>query len=380
MRYCSHCILPETRPGVEIGADGTCSACRYHAEARREVDWAARRREFERLVDGARAQGGRWDCVIPVSGGKDSTWQTVTCLEHGLHPLAVTWRTPARTELGRRNLENLIELGVDHVDFSVNPQVERRFTWRAFQRFGTTALPMHLAIFNIPLALAVRYDVPLVVWGENSAAEYAGTGPEAASPLLDAAWLRKYGVTHGTTAADWISEELSERDLAAYFGPDERALAQLGLQGIFLGAFFPWDPQETYRVAACHGFEARKRPLTGYYAYADIDDAFLISVHHWMKWLKFGFTRTWDNLALEIRNGRLTRDQAIAVLRERGDETPSEDIGRLARWLSVEPAELMAVAERFRNPEVWTRRDGVWVIDGFLIEDWDWSAAPACAS
>src|SRR3954469_3053045 len=174
MRYCSSCILPETRPGLVYDAAGVCSACRSHSVHSVPVDWEARARRFETLAEQAREHGAEWDCVIPVSGGKDSTWQVATCLEHGLKPLAVSWRPPARTALGQRNLDNLISLGVDHVDFAVNPKVERRFLLRSLERFGTPAIPMHLAIFNVPTTLAVRYGIPLVVWGENSAVEYVG--------------------------------------------------------------------------------------------------------------------------------------------------------------------------------------------------------------
>ncbi len=379
MRYCARCVLPDTRPGLEIGPDGVCSACTRHEQKQTEIDWKARAAEFSRLVAEVRELGRPYDCVIPVSGGKDSTWQTVVCLEHGLHPLAVTWKTPARTELGARNLENLIELGVDHIDFQINPKVERAFVLEAFEKQGTTALPMHLALFNIPLSIAVRYEVPLVVWGENSAAEYAGGGPEAESPRLDASWLRKYGVAGGTTAEDWIGQALSRQDLTPYFGPTDAELADRGIEALFLGHYFEWDPEKTARIAREHGFESAERPLTGHYAYADVDDAFLVSVHHWLKWFKFGFTRTYDNLSLEIRNGRMTREEAVAALLERGDETPHEAIQHLCRYLGISREGFFEIAERFRNDEIWSRRNGVWEIEGFLIPDWPWQGAASPA-
>lgn len=373
IRYCQRCILPDTRPGLELGTDGICSACRGHEKHHEDVDWEVRREQFGALVDQVRSLGRPYDCVIPVSGGKDSTWQTVVCLEHGLHPLAVTWKTPARTDLGARNLENLVELGVDHIDFQINPRVERRLVLEALVRFGTPALPMHLALFNIPLTIGARFDTPLVVWGENSATEYSGSGPESESFTLDAAWLRKYGVAHGTTAADWVSDELSAQDLTPYFGPSDEELSDKGVKAVFLGHFFEWDPERTAQVAREHGFTDRSEgPVTGYYAFADIDDAFLISVHHWLKWFKFGFTRTYDNLSLEIRNGRMTRDEAVEIIRERGDETPVEDIEELCSYLEIPSARFYEIAEGFRDPDVWVSRNGGWEIDDFLIPDWSW--------
>jgi N-acetyl sugar amidotransferase len=373
MRYCSRCILPETRPGLELGPDGVCSACASHGR-RAEIDWDARRRQFGELVEQVRELERPYDCVIPVSGGKDSTWQTATCLEAGLHPLAVTWRPPGRTDIGEANLRNLVELGVDHIDFSISPKVERAFTLKAFERYGSTAIPMHMAIFNVPLAVAARYDVPLVVWGEDSAIEYSGVDADPQSFRLDSEWVRRHGVVHGTTAADWVANGLSRRDLTPYFGPSDEELRAKGIEAVFLGWFYEWDPTVTAAAAAEHGFRARAEgPRTGLYEHTDIDDDF-ISLHHWMKWFKFGFTRTWDNLSLEIRNGRMSRDEAIDVLRERGDETPHEDVDAFCEWAGIGRERFFEIAEGFRNPDVWTERDGNWMIDGFLIPDWHWTA------
>jgi N-acetyl sugar amidotransferase len=372
MRWCARCVLPDTRPGLVIGDDGVCNACRAH-ERRPQVDWAARRRDWEEVVHDARARSAGWDCVIPVSGGKDSTWQVVTCLEAGLKPLCVTWKTPGRTVLGQRNLDSLVALGVDHVDWQVSPAVEARFMVLALERAGIPGLPMHMALFAIPLTLAVRYRIPLVVWGENSAAEYGTTDERLTGARLDAAWLARYGVTGGTTWRDWVGEELSERDLAPYRGPDPEELEAADVRAVFLGHYFPWDPERTYEVARAHGFTPAEIARTGLYAFADVDDDF-ISVHHYLKWPKFGFTRTFDNLALEIRNGRLTRDEAVAVLRERGEETPHEDIERWCAFAGIPRARFDAAVERWRNLDVWAlREDGVWWIPDFLIPDWRWT-------
>src|SRR3954451_10593262 len=131
MKYCQNCILPDTRPGIEIRPDGICSACAAHAKKTSDIDWEKRREAFETVVAEAKRRSRGYDCLIPVSGGKDSTWQIVKCLEYGLNPLAVTWKTPARTLLGTQNLANLVRLGVDHIDYQINPKVERRFMLRA---------------------------------------------------------------------------------------------------------------------------------------------------------------------------------------------------------------------------------------------------------
>lgn len=372
MKWCASCVLPDTRPNLVIGPDGICNACHAH-RTKCDIDWAARERAFQEVVAHAKARTRRYDCLIPVSGGKDSSWQVVKCLEHGLTPLAVTWKTPARTAIGQRNLDNLVSLGVDHVDYQVSPKVEARFMLAAFERFGSTAIPMHLALFNIPLAIAVRFGIPLVVWGENSAFEYGSPDDALTGFRLDRAWLARYGVTHGTTASDWVGQGLTEKQLAAYFGPDVDSLEAQGVRAVFLGYYFPWDPETSRSVAVAHGFRFREgEARTGYYDYADIDDDF-ISLHHWMKWYKFGFTRLFDNLALEIRNGRMTRDEAIRIIRERGDDTPHADIDKFCAFAGIGRERFLEIAERFRNPAVWQRRaDGVWHIPGFLVDGWRW--------
>jgi N-acetyl sugar amidotransferase len=371
VKYCRRCITPASRPNIEFD-DGVCNACLAHG-TRAAIDWTAREAAFRDVVRHAMGRNRGHDCVIPVSGGKDSTWQVVKCLEYGLNPLAVTWKTPARTAIGTRNLANLIALGVDHVDYQVNPKVERKFMSESLVRYGTTAIPMHMALFSVPLMIAVRFSIPLVVWGENSAFEYGGTSDERMGFRLDGQWLRKYGVTHGTTAADWVSETLTAKELTPYFGPDDDDLEQAGTLAVFLGYYFPWDPATSLAVASMHGFRARPEgPKTGYYDYADIDDDF-ISIHHYLKWYKFGFTRLFDNLSLEIRNGRMTRDEAIQIVRDRGDQLPSGDIDAFCTFAGITRCHFFEIIERFRNPDVWTRRQGVWMIDGFLVPDWSWT-------
>lgn len=372
MKYCSNCVLPDTRPNLALNAEGVCNACEAH-QTRKVIDWPKRQKIFREVVRNAQRRSRGYDCLIPVSGGKDSTWQVVTCLEYGLHPLAVTWKAPLRTELGQKNLTNLINLGVDHIDYQVNPKVERKFLYQALVKYGTPATPMHLSLFNIPFTLAVKYKIPLVVWGENSAFEYGGTKEERVGFKLDGRWRKKYGVSHGTSAKDWISKDLTQKELTPYFGPSDRELEAAGVLAVFLGYYFPWDPTTSLKTAVAHGFQVRAEgPKTGLYNYADIDDD-LISVHHYLKWYKFGFTRLFDNLSIEIRNGRITRLQAIQIIREKGEQRPDEDIETFCTFVGISRKKFFAIIEKFRNLSIWTKKNGTWRIKDFLLPDWTWT-------
>ena len=372
VKYCSKCVLPNTRPEINFNYDIlTCDAC-LNAVKKNEIDWSNRKQLFNDLVENVKQKKGAYDCIIPVSGGKDSTWQVVVALEHGLHPLCVTWKTPARNELGAENLQNLISLGVDHIDFSINPKVEKKFTLKTFEKLGSPVISMHMALHAIPLQLATKFKIPLIIWGENSADEYGGE-KELKGQRLNHKWLLKYGVTNGTSHSDWVDEELSEKDLAPYAWPSDEEQKHAGVKAVFLGHYFKWDPQNTYKVAKKFGFKSANEAKTGYYAFADIDDAFLITIHHWMKWYKFGFTRMWDNLSLEIRNKRITREEAILKIKSIGNELPRSEILLFCKYVNISESKFFEIAGSFRNKDIWEANDqGIWHIKDFLIKDWKW--------
>ena len=372
LKYCKKCILPSTRPNIHLNAQGICSGCNS-TEVKAVINWKERKKHFEKLIYKIKSKSKRYDCVIPVSGGKDSTWQVIKALEYGLRPLCVTWKTPARNKLGEANIKNLIKLGVNHIDFSINPKVEKKFTLKSFELVGSPVVPMHMALHAIPLQVAIGFEIPLIIWGENSAFEYGGNNKSLKGFSLTYAWLKKYGVTNGTTVEDWVDNDLSFLDLSPYYWPTDEMQKKAGVKAVFLGHFFNWDPQKTYEISKKHGFQAGKKPKTGYYSFADIDDEFLITIHHWMKWYKFGFTRLWDNLSLEIRNNRITREQAINIIKKVGNELPKKEISDFCKYVKITEKRFFQVAEKFRNKNIWNKNiKGKFVLDGFLIDKWKW--------
>jgi N-acetyl sugar amidotransferase len=371
IRYCSRCVLPDSRPGVELDNAGVCRGCR-NAEVKKHIDWTARARAFRELAERAKKRARPYDCLIPVSGGKDSYWQVVTCLEHGLRPLCVSYVPPGRTALGERNLRNLLELDVDHLELRLSPSIERAFVDKAFRATAISGLVTHMAIYAYPVQVALAHDIPLIVYGENSAFEYGSDDESLMGARVDRRWRERFGVTAGTTARDWIDGTLTEQRLAALQLPPDEELAAREISAVFLGWYFPWDPQQSLAIARRHGFETRAQgPRVGHLDYVNIDDD-MIAVHHHPKWHKFGITRTWDTLSIEIRFGRMTREDAIAFLKTRGDETPWDDIRVFADYLGMPVAEYFQILERFRNRELWTRDGDRWRIDGFLIPDYPW--------
>jgi len=368
MKYCQRCVTPASHPRVQLHDDGVCSACRAW-ERRATIDWQGRERRFSEIVEWAKAQTDSYDCLVPVSGGKDSYWQVVTALEYGLTPLTVTWRDPARLPIGQRDLDRMRAIGVDHIDYAINPEVERRFLRRSFETYAVPGIPKHMALYNIPIKVAVRFGIPLILWAENDAIEYGVAEDDGQGFRVDYEHFRRHGVTQGTAPEDWVSEDLTLKQLAPYRPPAPEELRDRSVESIFLGYFFSWDPVETWAVARRHGFEAPESG-PGYHVFDDVDSGF-ISIHHYLKWYKFGVTRLFDNLSIDIRAGRISREDAVDVIRERGCETPHEDIRSFCEYIGITPQRFFEVAERFRDPDVWSRRDGYWVIEHFIVPDWD---------
>ena len=381
MRYCKKCILPDTRPRLPFNEEGVCGACIAY-EQRKSVDWKERARLWDHLVTWAKARRQPYDAMLPISGGKDSFAQAVKCLESGLHVLGYTWRPVIRTALGQENLETLIGLGMDHYELTINPRVEKKLYVQSFEKYGSDAC-MHAAVYYSSMAMAYRFETPLVIWSENSADVYSGGewANRDGGARLSQNWMLVHGSTAGATAADWISTEVSKEDVTPYWCPSNLEMGSKGVNPIFLGFFFDWDPVRNYEVAAAHGFKAASEPMVGIYNFADLDDPIAV-IHHFLKIPKFALMREMDNLSLEIRAGRITRDEALWALKDRGLRVPYAEIAEFCEFVEKEQAWFWDIVRKFRNSTIWrykfvSENKAQWTVPDFLIEDWDWGLLAA---
>src|SRR3990167_211722 len=217
LTYCKHCVMPDTKPDLRLDEHGVCNACRSY-EKRTEVDWDARYQDLLKVLDKyRRPDGSNWDCIVPVSGGKDSTYQVIRMLQLGLNPLCVTSTTCDLSEIGRKNIENIKHLGVDYVEFSPNPIVRAKLNRIGLTEVGDISWPDHVGIFTIPVRAAVQFNVPLIVWGENSQNEYGGPASAAENNTLTRRWLEEFCGMLGMRVADLIGMEgIREKHLIPY--------------------------------------------------------------------------------------------------------------------------------------------------------------------
>jgi N-acetyl sugar amidotransferase len=349
--------MPATKPDLFIDAEGVCNACRNFA-ARVEVDWGARSAELKAITDRYRSrEGSNYDCLIPVSGGKDSTFQVVKMLELGLNPLCVTATTDELSAIGRRNIENVKRLGVDYVEVSTNPVVRRKINRLALEQVGDISWPEHVAIFTIPIRIAVQMKIPLIVWGENSQNEYGGPAAAAKGNTLTRRWLEEFGGLLGLRVSDLVGQEgIEARHLIFYSYPTDEQLTDVGVTGIFLGYYLPWDGFTNALVAQSYGFETYHTTVEGSMVNYENLDNVQTGIHDYFKFLKFGFGRATDLACTHVRRGRLTRSQAMAIVKRLDGKFPSTYLGypleNTLREIGMTVEEFSRICDRFTNKKL----------------------------
>lgn len=357
IRYCVRCVMPHTKPDLRLDDEQVCNACRSY-EKRAEIDWAERRRDLETVLAKYRSpDGSNWDCIIPVSGGKDSTYQVVRMLQLGMNPLCVTATTCDLSEIGRANIQNIKNLGVDYVETSPNPVIRRKLNRIGLTEVGDISWPEHAGIFTMPVRAAVAYNVPLLVWGENSQNEYGGPAAAADNNVLTRRWLEEFGGLLGLRVSDLAGQDgIEDRHLIPYTYPTDADLARVGVTGIFLGHYLPWDGYSNALLSQAYGFRTTEALVEGSIVNYENLDNHQTGIHDYFKFLKFGFGRATDIACLHIRRGRITREDGMHLVRKHDGRFPWTYLGKpleeILEPLEMSVDEFVAVCDRFTNKQL----------------------------
>ena len=357
MRYCNKCVMPDTKPDLLVDKDGVCNACRSF-EQRKEVDWAKRKVELEGVLDRFRSKDQlNWDCVVPVSGGKDSTYQVLRMLQLGLNPLCVTATTCHLSDVGRKNIQNIKNLGVDYVEFSPNPVVRRKLNRIGLTQVGDISWPEHVGIFTIPIRIAIQNNIKLIVWGENSQNEYGGPAADSKNNTLTRRWLEEFGGLLGLRVSDVIGlEGIKKKNLIPYTYPTDDVLRKSGVTGIFLGYYIPWDGYANALISQGFGFTTMDKTVEGSIVNYENLDNHQTGIHDYFKYLKFGFGRASDIASLHIRRGRITRKDGVELVNLHDGKFPKTYLSKLLEEilapLDITVEEFSKICDKFTNKKL----------------------------
>lgn len=318
MKYCTKCVMPSTRPGIAFDKDGVCSACQSY-DNRKKVDYAKRWEEFERLCDRYRGMNGPngYDCMIAVSGGKDSHFQTYIMKEvMGMNPLLVSVEDNFKmTEAGAHNIKNISEaFGCDIISMKPNIRAQKAVMRYTFEKYGKPTYFVDRYIYTYPLHMASRFQTPLLVYGENVSYEYGGAGSVETYSAKDQIFN---GVGYGIPTEELLIDGVTMKDLN-FFEPPAKEIID-SLEPIYLSYFLEWNSFRNFEVAKRYGFHdlTHEWQRTHHVEQMDQIDSPAYLVHSWMKYPKFGHASATDYAARMIRYGMLTRDEAFKLVQER---------------------------------------------------------------
>lgn len=360
MKYCKRCVLPNTKPGVVFDAEGVCSACRS-VERKKTIDWTEREEKFKRLCDSVRGSNGNgYECIVPVSGGKDSMYQTwMLSRVHNLRTLCVVVVPHLQTREGIENLNALVEnIGVDLIKISVKPSTLKTIRRKCFFQIGNPNWAEHRVVFAAVARAALFYRVPLVVWGEDIAEEFGGTVKQSegeADDLIDNDLFREASLN------DFLGEDLTESELFFYNHPHKEEVRKRHIKSVYLGYYYWWDGYKHLQKAREFGFQSRREgPLSGNVLDYDNIDEKLCEIHIWFKFLKFGFWRPTDQCCYHIWNGRMSRQEAVEFVNAKQYEFPVEYFKDFLEYQDMKETEFWETVEKFRNREIWHTAGGEW--------------------
>lgn len=379
IHYCSKCLFPETKPDLFFNEEGVCSACVAADQKDNSIDWKQREIDFNTIIDKYKKGPNEigYDCLIPVSGGKDSTYQAYFMKEVcGLNPLCVCFETTNLTELGQANIDNISKMGIDVIYFKKNYKAYRSMVVEGFKRVGDEMWPNHLGIFTIPIHIAVKFNIPLVIWGENPQQEYGGPVESIENKHLNRKWLEEFGGLLGNRIQDMVGVDgLTEKDLTPYFYPSDEDIDRVGVVGLFLGHYFFWDAQKQLEIVKKHGFAVKQDgPVEGTYTnYENLDEK-MHGLHDYLKYVKYGFGRATDHACIDVRNSRLTREEGLKLVKQYDGKYPNYGVDEFVKYSGMTKEEIDVILDSFTNPVLFAQDEsGNFIKDaqGNLVRNFD---------
>jgi len=373
MQYCTKCLIPSTRPRITFNEEGVCNACQHAEKKKKEVDWEARKQKLIELCDKYR-RDEYWDIIIPLSGGKDSSYIAYMMKhEFGMHPLCVTCAPPMSTDLGKDNLHRMIRSGTgyDHIFMTPNPIANQKMCRMSFIDQGRPKHPYVAGIFTMPLRIAVKFNIPLVMYAEEGEIEYGGT-----SRLSDHADCNRQDIIDIYLSGNHVDkylgmEGLTKDDLRGWELPTDEELARVKPYVAHWSYFENFDPYLHYKVCEEKtGYKAAEGKQFGTFDnWGQVDEYVLHDMHIYLMFIKFGFGRTTADASIEIRFDRMKRQKGVELANQSDGAFPGgKRLEDFLEFMKMTEDEFWDVIDKWANRKVLEKVDGEWKLKESLRE------------
>ena len=367
IKFCKICVMPNSRPRIIFNDEGVCNAC-LHSEKKTKINWQNRKNEFLELVEQIKKNslnsGSKYDCVVPWSGGKDSTSIAIKLkFEYGLNPLLVTFSPLMVNDCGVFNRNELSRMGFDSIFLSPNQNISKKLSRRFFIERGNPKVAWDAGVNSGPVQVALNYKIPTVFYAEHGESEYGGLVlNEESEKKRDLREVIEHQI--GDYPENWINEEISEKDIAPYVYPDEKNLMDINLTAYYFSYFFKWSMLENYEYVknklANFKTNPKKRTKGTFTNFDSLDDK-IDCLYYYMQYIKFGFGRATRDSCRMIQNNQMTRKEAVELARKYDNEFPADDFEEVLTFLNLDQNSFEEIVNKHRNAEIWkTNIDNKW--------------------
>jgi len=367
MTWCRNCTAPRlSATPLAFDETGLCTGCR-NSNVKFEItdsEWDRRKQVLHDIIArGSCPQKSRPDCVIGVSGGKDSYFQTHFVKNIlGFEPLLVTYYGNNYTEVGERNLRNMADaFNVNHIIYHPGIDTLKKLNRLGLKIMGDMNWHGHVGIATLPMKIAALHKIPTVVWGEHGYQDLCGQF--SMNDFIE--WTYRNRLEHFARGYEWNYmvglEGITQQNMYPYQYPTDREIFELDLRGVFLSNYTQWDANKHLPIMVeKYGFEVSNEPFERTYRTgSNLDDMHENGGHDYLKWIKFGYGRCTDHTSKDIRSNDLTRKEAIKLIKKH-DHIRSKDLDRWTEYTGISAAEFDAIADTFRDKRVWWKKDGTW--------------------
>ena len=359
INFCKKCIMPDSRPRIVFNNMGICNAC-LNSEKKFLTDWKKRQREFVELIENIKNNSIKnnlyYDCVVPWSGGKDSSCIAMKLkFEYNLNPLLVTFSPLIENSCGTYNRHELLKMGFDSILVKPNQIISKKLAKRFFIERGDPKVAWNAGINAAPVRVALNYNIPYVFYAEHGESEYGGL--VLSKDNLKQRDIREV-IEHqiGDFPENWISEDISKKDLAPYVYPDENKISEVKLKAYYFSYFFKWSMLDNFNYVKnkMPSFKTNpnKRTRGTFTDFDSLDDK-VDCLYYYMQYIKFGFGRATRDSCRMIQNNQMERSEAIKLARKYDSEFPVDDFDEVLKYLDIDTEEFNEIVDKHRNNEIW---------------------------